>query len=726
MKSFHISKIIGRAKGTYKRQSHIYDQFLSGKSITSMSSPFSLSSSSQTKENFHPGVSISGPAQDYLSDPSSLNSSDFSGQEASELSPPSQGSGPGSIIQYFSQTSPSSQPQSSPASGNETSASASSTPVSTSTPPVSAPASPPSSPSHSSASVPAQSPYSGPPINIIPPPGGEKDTSPINIVAKNYINKDSFDLDDDSSELDVEESHSVKLAKIPDSLLKTSTTDWEPINYSGVDVAYDLYDSSRVEIKYDDEMQKILYKIIEPELSDQDKEHLEELKKGFIYVFEKFSPEFINISGKELITEGAKKLCSKYKIRLGEEQLKNITYYLIRDFLGLEVIEPIMHDPYIEDISCDGLGTPIFVNHLKYGPLEVNREFTDAAKLNSFIIKLAQRSNQEVSLSKPILQGALPDGSRIEAIYGKEVSEKGSSFTIRKFREEPFTPIHIIEFGTMPPFVLAYLWLAIENKQSILVSGGTATGKTTILNALSLFAPPSSKIVSIEDTPEINLPHEHWLSLVARESEGKSEVTMFDLLKASLRERPDYIIVGEIRGAEAAILFQGMATGHAGLGTVHAEKFTDLVNRMTIPPMSLPKQLLTELNIAIFMKQLKVKNNIVRRAASIVEVVDYNPKLDKFYTNEFVRFYPAEDEFKLKEKSAIIEELIELRGGKEESIWTEIERRRRILDAMHKYRILEFQDVSEVIKAYYKDPGGIFEYLDEYGKKLEAQKDGQN
>lgn len=536
----------------------------------------------------------------------------------------------------------------------------------------------------------------------------------VNVVSKNYIdvNKRGDDEDDEK-----EAKHEAKLAKLPDSILKETKTDWEPINYRGIDVSYDLYDLSKVRIKFDEKEQKILYSIHEPELTDEEKEKLDQLKKAFIYVFEKVTPENVGDSGRDLIAEGAKKLATKYKIKLDEEQLNKLIYYLNRDFLGLEELEPIMHDPYIEDVSCDGLKTPIFVNHLKYGPLEVNRTYTDSEKLNSFIIKLAQRSNQEVSLSKPILQGALPDGSRVEAIYGKEISEKGSSYTIRKFRAEPFTPIHLIEFGTCPPFVLAYLWLAIENRQSLLVSGGTATGKTTILNALSLFAPPSSKIVSIEDTPEINLPHEHWLSLVARESEGKSEVSMFDLLKASLRERPDYIIVGEIRGAEAAILFQGMATGHAGMGTVHAEKFEDLVNRMTIAPINLPKQLLTELNIVVFMKQIKVKNNMVRRVNSIVEVVEYNNRTDKFTTNEFVKFLPQKDEFELQEKSAILSKLLDFRGGKEESLWTEIERRKRILDTMHKEKLIEFNDVSEIIKAYYKEPGSIFDFIKEFKQK---------
>ena len=546
--------------------------------------------------------------------------------------------------------------------------------------------------------------------------------APINIIAKNYINSES--LNEVEHIITKPVTKKAKLAKLPDALLKESGSDWEPINYRGVDDSYNLYELAKVKIKFDEETQKILYEIIEPELTEDEQEKLDYLKNAFIYVFDKVSPEQISISGKELIIERTRKLASKYRLKFTEEEFNKITYYLVRDFLGLDLLEPIMHDKYIEDVSCDGLGVPIFVNHLKYGPLEVNRKYTDIVKLNSFIIKLAQKSNKEISLSKPILQGALPDGSRVEAIYGKEISEKGSNYTIRKFHAEPFTPIHLIEFGTIPPFLLAYLWLAVENKQSILVSGGTATGKTTVLNALSLFVPPTAKIVSIEDTPEINLPHEHWLSLISKDTDNDSQVTMFDLLKASLRERPDYIIVGEIRGAEAAILFQGMATGHAGMGTVHAEKFEDLVNRMIIEPINLPPQLLTELDIVIFLKQMKIKDNIVRRVTGVTEVIDYNKVTDKFTTNEFVTFNAPTDEYIYSDTSATLTHLLELRGGKEEALWAEIEKRRRILDLMHKKHITEFANVSEIILAYHKDPSGIIEYVENYTKHLDKDSDG--
>lgn len=510
------------------------------------------------------------------------------------------------------------------------------------------------------------------------------------------------------------DAKSKNVSKIPDSTLLSTTTNWEPLNLKDVDEEYHLYGLASVKIYYDPYKETVVYNVIEPELDPEEKEALNKLKRGFVYVFEKFSPQFDMYKDEEIVAKGTQSLMTKYKIKLSSESSKKIIYYLRRDFLGLEIVEPLMHDPFIEDISCDGLNTPLFVNHLKYGALEVNRNFQLSENLNSFIVKLAQKSNQEISLARPILQGALRDGSRVEAIYGKEISAKGSSFTIRKFREVPFTPIHLLKLGTMPSLLLAYLWIAVENKQSILVSGGTASGKTTILNALSLFMPPTSKIVSIEDTPEINLPHEHWLPMVSRENESKAQITMFDLLKASLRERPDYIIVGEIRGKEANILFQGMATGHAGLGTVHAQKFNDLVNRMTIEPINLPKPLITELDIIIFQQSVKIGNAMVRRTSSVVEIVEYLPESDDYNINEFMKFNQAEDKFIFSDESAILNYLLEKRGGTEEQLWNEIERRKRTLDLMYENNILEFKNVTRIIRYYYKNPSKIFDFIKEF------------
>lgn len=541
----------------------------------------------------------------------------------------------------------------------------------------------------------------------------------IKVYNENIIDTKSFKgttMSGNSSSLSAK---SRNVSKIPDSKILSSTTNWEPLNLKDVDEEYHLYGLASVHIYYDSKTDSVSYNLLEPELDNAEKDALSKLKRGFVYVFEKFSPEYEVYKDEEIVARGTQTLLNKYKIKLSKESTEKIIYFLRRDFLGLEIVEPIMHDPFIEDVSCDGLNTPLFVNHLKYGALEVNRLFSSTDTLNSFIIKLAQKSSQEISLAKPILQGSLKDGSRVEAIYGKEISAKGSSFTIRKFREEPFTPIHLLKLGTMPSLLLAYLWIAVENKQSILVSGGTATGKTTILNALSLFVPPTSKIVSIEDTPEINLPHEHWLPMISRENEGKAQITMFDLLKASLRERPDYIIVGEIRGQEANILFQGMATGHAGLGTVHAQKFGDLVNRMTIEPINLPKPLITELDIIIFQQSVKIGNSMVRRTSSVVEIIEYLQQSDDYNINEFMKFKQAKDEFEFSDQSAVLNNLLEKKGGSEEDLWNEIERRKRTLDLMYEYNILEFKYVTKIIRYYYKNPSKIFDYIRELKQDVE-------
>ena len=503
-----------------------------------------------------------------------------------------------------------------------------------------------------------------------------------------------------------------KLSKMPSSLLNEIQTQWEPYTNYKIKDEYPLYNGSFVKIHFDITKNKSIYEIFEPILDDFEEKELSQVKKYFRYIFENIGEESSKKDKEEIVKDATLKIMKRVGIEYNEKKITKFCYYLNRDFLGLELIEPILHDKGIEDISCDGLRVPIYVNHIKYGSLEVNRSYYDKQKLNSFIIKMAQKCRKEITLARPILQGRLPDGSRVEAIYGEEISQKGSTFTIRKFREVPFTPIHLISSGTIPSFLLAYLWISLENKKSVIISGGTATGKTTILNALSLFVPRSSKIISIEDTPEINLPHEHWISMVSREeSTQKTQVSMFELLKASLRERPDYIIVGEIRGEEANVLFQGIATGHSGIGTVHGEKFEDFVSRMTIRPINLPKNLLVEVDILIFLKQLNIKNTLVRRVTSVIEINSYDKKEDKYDINEFMSFKQSDDSFITSQRSLTISKLIELKGGIDDSIWTEIEKRKRILDLMFEKNIFEFYEVSKVLEKYYESPNTIFDYL---------------
>ena len=243
--------------------------------------------------------------------------------------------------------------------------------------------------------------------------------------------------------------------------------------------------------------------------------------------------------------------------------------------------------------------------HRKYGSLKSNVTYDDEEELSDFVVKLAQKCGKHISIAEPMLDATMPDGSRLQMTLSTEVTTKGSTFTIRKFKEDPFSPPDLIEFNTMSSEMVAYLWLAVENGINALVAGGTAAGKTSTLNAFSLFIPQEAKIVSIEETREINLPHSNWIPGVSRSGFGEvvggkvvGEIDMYDLMKAALRQRPEYILVGEIRGREAYVLFQAMATGHTTYSTFHADSTRSLIHRLEGKPIDIPRVMLASLDIA--------------------------------------------------------------------------------------------------------------------------------
>jgi len=292
--------------------------------------------------------------------------------------------------------------------------------------------------------------------------------------------------------------------------------------------------------------------------------------------------------------------------KLCEESKDKIYYHLFRNFLGYGRLDILMHDDGIEDISCDGPDTPIFIHHRKYEAITSNIYFDDAEELNSFLVRLCQLSGKQISIYSPIVDGKLPEGSRLQATLARTVT-RGSTFTIRKFKENPLTPIDLINYHSLSIEIAAYFWLAIENDSSILFCGGTASGKTSALNALSLFIPAHYKIISIEDTREVNLPHQNWIAGTTRKGFSSADqdktgkdIDMFDLIRAALRQRPRVIIVGEVRGREAYSLFQAMSTGHTSYATVHASDIHTLIQRLENPPISLPRALLTSLDIIVF------------------------------------------------------------------------------------------------------------------------------
>ncbi|MEM1688213.1 MAG: type II/IV secretion system ATPase subunit, partial [Nanopusillaceae archaeon] len=347
-----------------------------------------------------------------------------------------------------------------------------------------------------------------------------------------------------------------------------------PKKLEDTNIVYPLIEPfAYAKIYYNKKRATLLYEVLEPFLSEDEKKLLDSIKIGIKDLL------FIKLSDIEDYKKALNYLERLYKIllkelsiKLNSRQYQKIFYYVFRDIYGYGKIEPLMRDPFIEDISCTGILSPIYIVHRFFGNLETNIFFSDEEEILDTIEKFALRSKKYISYSDPILDATLPDGSRVNATYSKEITTRGPTFTIRKFKENPWTPIDLIKLETVSPEILAYLWLAIEYKRNIIIIGGTSSGKTTFLNAISMFIPPSAKIVSIEDTREIKLYHKNWIPSTVKYSSDKSkEIDMFVLLKEAMRQNPNYLIVGEVRGKEAYVMFQAMASGHASLSTMHAE-----------------------------------------------------------------------------------------------------------------------------------------------------------
>ncbi|MBI2579479.1 MAG: type II/IV secretion system ATPase subunit [Candidatus Aenigmarchaeota archaeon] len=461
-----------------------------------------------------------------------------------------------------------------------------------------------------------------------------------------------------------------------------------------------------VDIHFDKTRSEMVYNLVEPHIDARKKAILEEIKD---YIQEKVDVNFGHIKRDEAVNYilGIFEKAVKFlRIRIDQKSLDDIRYYVIRDFIGLEKIEPLMQDPNIEDISCDGIGIPIFVYHRngKIGSIKTNTAFEDKESADSFVNKLAERCGKSVSVAKPLLDGTLPDGSRVQATLGSDIARHGSNFTIRMFTEEPLTPVDLIRSGMCDLKTMALVWFAVEHMSSILVSGGTATGKTSLLNAFSLFIKPQMKIVSIEDTAELRLPHSHWVPEVARTSIAVGrEVDMFELLRESLRQRPDYIIVGEVRGKEAYVLFQQMATGHAGFSTIHADSFQKLVDRLITPPIELPPNLLENLDLVIFIRRIKRGNKYKRRIDSVVEMLGVDPN-NRPVVNEIIKWNPSSDTFASASKSTILRKIAEKSNMTDGDINEEIKRRAAILQWLSDRNINDYRKVSSVINLYYISP----------------------
>ena len=394
------------------------------------------------------------------------------------------------------------------------------------------------------------------------------------------------------------------------------------------------------------------------------------------------------------------------KTRVTQRELEGIRYLFIRDKVGLGVLEPLVADPYIEDISCSGVGQ-VFIEHKIFKSLKSTVTFSSWEELDQFVLWLAERIKKPVTYKNPITDATLPDGSRINIVYGRDVSKRGSNFSIRKFSEVPISIFELVDFGTISYQMLAYLSLVIGNGLSVFVSGETASGKTTMLNALTTFIHPTAKVVSIEDTPELQVPHQNWVREVVQTTkvEDKNAVTMFDLLKAALRQRPDEILVGEIRGPEGNVAFQAMQTGHSVMATFHAASVQKLIQRLTGHPILVPKTYVDNLNVVILTSMVKLPTGKMgRRVTGINEIVGYDPVFDSFTFIESFHWNEETDTFDFTGymTSFILEQKIAPRMGmpsrKKQRIYAELERRAKILTKLHKEQgVTGFYELLEVL-----------------------------
>ena len=390
-------------------------------------------------------------------------------------------------------------------------------------------------------------------------------------------------------------------------------------------------------------------------------------------------------------------------IKVSAEDIEAVKYLMVRDKIGLGVIEPLIQDPNIEDISCSGVG-PVYLEHKIFKALKCNISFDDPAVLDEFVIRLSEKIKRPVTYRRPVSDATLPDGSRINIVYGTDVSMRGSNFTIRKFTAVPMSILDIIEGGGLSFEMAAYLSLMVSEGMNYFVAGETASGKTTLLNALTGFYKPEHKIVTIEDTPEVQVPHPNWTREVVKFSaDGAGGVTMFDLLKAALRQRPNEIIIGEIRGEEGAIAFQAMQTGHAVAATFHASTVEKLIQRLTGSPINVPKQYIDNLNIVCIASAVRLPNGrLGRRILSINELVGYDSAADAFSFIEVYRWNAHNDTHEATGdmNSYLLEHRIAEKRGippdNKRAIYEEVQRRALLFEKLFKAGKTNFYELYQV------------------------------
>ena len=474
-------------------------------------------------------------------------------------------------------------------------------------------------------------------------------------------------------------------------------------------------------IVFDQKLKENIYEVIEPKLSDEEKEIKNKLTYHFRTRTDSTDVSHMDTKQKEkYLEESLDKIVAENHIKIDNKSKDKVYYYILQDFIGYGKIDIIMNDEGIEDIHCDGYNIPLFIHHRLFESIKTNVIFKDIEELDSFVIKLSQICGKQISVYEPIVDGKLGDGSRLQTTLGNTVT-KYSTFTIRRFREDPLTPIDLIKNNTINIDMAAYFWMVIEKGTNILFCGGTASGKTTALNAMSLFLPSTYKIVSIEDTREINLPHENWIAGTTRTGFASTEdfrtgkdIDMFDLIRVALRQRPRVIIVGEVRGKEAYTLFQAMTTGHLSYSTIHATDMHALIQRLESKPIDLPRALLTSLDLIVFLNSVIVRGEPVRRITDVVEVVKLDPGSNRLVTvTPFQWVSEIDDKFSDLGGSRILHDIKLQNGWNNEDLQKELQNRREVLSWMIKNDLRNYSDVGRIVSEYKKDQAGLMKRVKE-------------
>jgi flagellar protein FlaI len=394
------------------------------------------------------------------------------------------------------------------------------------------------------------------------------------------------------------------------------------------------------------------------------------------------------------------------KLRLTSVEKLNIEYDITKNIIGGGPLEPFMRDPYLEDIHII-TGENVHLIHKVFDMIKTNI-FIDKAWANTFSQEFSEKIGSPVSEGQPIADGTLPDGSRVNIIHSKDVSLKGPTMTIRKFSETPISITQLINWGTFDAGVGAYLWLCLQYGRSLFVCGETASGKTTTANAIIPFIPPEKKIFSVENTPEVQVPHAVWQQLLTKSTGPKEgHIELEDLLRAGLRSRPDYIIPGETRGIEGRVVFQAMQTGHPVITTFHAGSVTKVIQRFTGHPINIPKPFMDNLDVVLIQMAVERKGKRIRRVLSVDEIEGYNKEVDGIMSRKAFEWNAVDDThtFKANRNSFILESRIAKMAGLTDvmQIYEEFDRRKHILERMVEEKIFDYYEVVQFIWTFYRE-----------------------